>query len=61
MVDNSESLIQLLLIVCSGDTEVSLGPKIKSQLSFCHWNLNSLATHNFIKISLLQALAVTNT
>ena len=25
-----------------------------------HWNLNGLMTHDFIKVSLLQALAVTN-
>ena len=43
-----EGLIQLL-VVCSGDIEVNSGPKIESQLSFCHWNLNGLAAHNFIK------------
>ena len=42
MVGNSrEGLIQLL-IVCSSDIEVNPEPKIKSQLSFCHWNLNGL-------------------
>ena len=54
-----EGLIQLL-IVCIGDIEINPGPKIKSQLSFFHWNLNGLAAHNFIKVSLLQALAATN-
>ena len=54
-----EGLIQLL-IFCSGDIEVSPGPKVKSQLSLCHWDLNRLAAHNFIKVSLLQALAVTH-
>ena len=36
------------------------GPKIKSQLSVCHFkfNLNGLPAHNFIKVSLLQVLAV---
>ena len=53
-----EGLIQLL-IVCSGDIEVNPGTKIESKLLFCHWNL-SLATCNFIKNSLLQALAVTH-
>ena len=38
-----EGLIQLL-IVCSGDIEINPEPKIKSQHSFCHWNLNGLAT-----------------
>ena len=52
-----EYLIQLL-IVCSGDIGVNPDTKIESKLLFCHWNL-SLATWNFIKNSLLQALAVT--
>ena len=49
-----------LLLVCSGDIEINLVPKPKNQLSFCHWNLNGLAAHNFTKVSLLQALSVTN-
>ena len=52
-----EGLIHLL-IVCSGDIEVNLRPKIKSQLSLWYWNLNGLAAYNFIKVSLLQTLAV---
>ena len=55
----TEGLIQLL-IVCSGGTEVNPGPKIKSQLLFYHWSLNGLAAHNFIKVSLLQAVTVTH-
>ena len=54
-----EGLIWLSL-VRSGDIEVNLEPKIKSQLSFCQWNLNGLAAHNFIKVSLLQVLSVTH-
>ena len=53
------NLIQLLL-VCSGHTEINPGPKTKNQISFCHWNLNGLAVHNFTKVSLLQALSVTH-
>ena len=53
------NLIQLLLI-CSGDIEINPGPKTKNQISFCHWNLNGLAAHNFTKVSLLQALSVTH-
>ena len=34
--------------------------KGKSHITFCHWNLNSLMAYNFIKVSLLQTLAVTN-
>ena len=40
------NLIQLLL-VCSGDIEINPGPNTKNQKSFCHWNLNGLAAHNF--------------
>ena len=45
-----------LLILC-GDIESNSGPNIPSNLalSFCHWNLNGIAAHNYIKISLLQA------
>ena len=32
----------------------------KNFITFCHWNLNGLMAHNFIKVSLLQTLAVTN-
>ena len=49
-----------LLLVCSGDIEINLVPKPKNQISFCQWNLNGLAAHNFTKVSLLQALYVTN-
>ena len=45
-----EGLIQLL-IVCSGDIEVNLRPKTKSQISFCHRNLNGLSALNFVKVS----------
>ena len=53
------NLIRLLL-VCCGDIEINSGPKTKNQISFCHWNLNGLAAHNFTKVSLLQALSVTH-
>ena len=54
-----EGLIQLL-IVCSGDIEKNPEHKIKSKLTFCDWNLNGLAVHNFIEVSLIQALTVTH-
>ena len=45
------------LIKLSGDIEENPGPKLNSsqKLSICHWNLNSIAAHNFIKVSLLIA------
>ena len=42
-----------LLFRC-GDIEANRGPKYLS-LTFCHWNLSGLTTHNSNKISLLQA------
>ena len=56
----TKQLIELLLILC-GDVEQNPGAeKEKSHVTFCHWNLNGLMAHNFIKVSLLQTLAVTN-
>ena len=45
------------LIKLSGDIEESPSPKLNfsQKLSICHWNLNSIAAHNFIKVSLLIA------
>ena len=42
---------------CHGDFESNPGPK-KSKpncLSICHWNLNSILTHNFSKYTQLKA------
>ena len=40
----------------SGNIEPNPGPKPNSRQSFsiCHWNLNSISAHNFIKLSLLK-------
>ena len=45
-----------LLLLC-GDVERSPGPKQKTEKkknSICHWNLNSIAAHNFAKLVLLK-------
>ena len=41
----------------SGDVEKNAVPKsyFEQYLTVCHWNLNSIAAHNFIKIVLLKA------
>ena len=46
-----------LAIKCSGDIEENPGPKPNSceYLSVCHWNLNSISAHNFIKLSPLRS------
>ena len=41
------------LLICCGDIEINPGPN-QSSSTFCHWNLNGITTHDFIKISLLQ-------
>ena len=45
---------KLLLILC-GDVEVNPGPGQWTSLSFCHWNLNSISAHDFVKVSPLEA------
>ena len=58
--------ILLLLFICSllllhGDIESNPGPRYsKNHLpSFSHWNLNSLAVHNFSKMLLLKSSRTT--
>ena len=49
-----------LLLIVSGDVEKKPGPEEeKSDITFFQWNLNGLMAHNFVKVSLLQTLAVT--
>ena len=47
----------LTIIWLSVDIAENLGPKHNSNQSFfiCHWNLNSITAHNYLKISLLRA------
>ena len=44
----------------SGDIETNPGPITNYAHGFkiCHWNLNSIATDNFVKIPLLEAYAI---
>ena len=46
-----------LIILFSADVELNPGPKgvSTSNISMCHWNLNSISAHNYIKLSLLKA------
>ena len=48
-------LMKSLLILLSGDIELNPGPKRYFNLKVCHWNLNSLPSHNFAKLSSFQA------
>ena len=49
--------ISIILLVLFGERETIPGPDpgYSNSFSFCHWNLNSIAAHNFVKMSLLQA------
>ena len=49
--------IPVILLVLFRDTETNPGPEqgYSNSFSFCHWNLDSIAAHSSIKISLLQA------
>ena len=46
-----------LLILLSPDTERNPGPTraSTSKILICHWNSNSISTHNYIKLLLLKA------
>ena len=48
-----------LLLFRSGEVERNPGPKYPV-IKFCHWNLNGLDTHNFLKVSLMEAFITTH-
>ena len=49
--------VYFITIKLSSDIEENPGPQSKpcNSLYICHWNLNSISAHNFIKLSLLHA------
>ena len=49
-----------MLLLRSGDVETNPGPKKSSVIKFCHWNLNGLAAHDFLKVSLIEAFITTH-
>ena len=57
---NTSYRLQSFLVLLSGDVEINLGPKCtsKTSLSVCHWNLNSISAHNYVKLYLLRAYLV---
>ena len=42
----------LRIILLSGDVETNPGPE---SLDFCSWNLNSITTYDFLRVSLIEA------
>ena len=53
-------LYHIRLIRLSSDIELNPGPKPSSFkcFSICHWNLNSITSHDFLKVKLLTAYNV---
>ena len=51
-----------IVVKLSSDIEENPGPKPSSNQSFsiCHWNLNSISAHNYIKVSLLRVYISTH-
>ena len=51
------SLVANSLSLLSGEVEINPGAKRtpKGNLLICHWNLNSISAHNYVKLSLLRA------
>ena len=51
-----------IVLKLSSDIEENPGSKPSSNQSFsiCHWNLNSIFAHNYIKVSLLRAYTSTH-
>ena len=47
----------MVLQPSSGDVKLNPGPKCSysNAFSVCHWNLNSISTHNYAKVFLLKA------
>ena len=42
-----------MLLLESGDIETNPDPRRSSFIKFCHWKLNELATHDFVKMPLI--------
>ena len=57
---NTSFWLQSLFVLLSSDVKINPGPKRtpKASLSLCHWNLNSIFAHNYVKLSLLRAYVV---
>ena len=49
------SILTAQVLLKSGNIETNPGPKKSSAIRFCHWNLNGLAAHDFVKVPLIEA------
>ena len=50
-------VLEYLLHILCDDIETNPGPYNENNqtISVCHWNLNGIAAHNYIKLSMLEA------
>ena len=48
-------MITIRFVICFVICIITAQSKPSNSLSICHWNLNSIPAHNFIKLSLLRA------
>ena len=55
-----DTIFSKILLVNSGDIETNPGPRKSSPIKFCHWDLNGLAAHDFIKVPLIEAFISTH-
>ena len=55
-----DTIFSKILLVNSGDIETDPGPRKSSPIKICHWNLNGLAAHDFIKVPLIEAFVSTH-
>ena len=51
--------LKRMLLLESGDIETNSGPR-RSFIKFCHWNLNGLAAHDFLKMPLIETFITTH-
>ena len=54
---NTSLWLQTLLVLLSDDVEINpvLKHTPKASLPICHWNVNDIYAHNYVKLSLLTA------
>ena len=50
--------LKRMLLLESDDIETDPGPS-GTFIKFCHWNLNGLAVHDFVKMPLIEAFITT--
>ena len=50
------SILKTHVLLIPGVIDTNPEPKKSSAIKFCHWNLNGLAAHHFIKIPVIEAI-----